>query len=1207
VSPLESPIRLGPFDLIEEIGRGGMGVVWRAVHRAQGLPAAIKVMIGNRAYEERYHADFRAEVRAMAGLDHPGVVVVLDMGEVTEQADAAHLELVRGSPWMAMEYAPMGTLQDVQLPLPWGKLRRVLLGLLEALGHAHSRGIVHRDLKPANVLLGHRDDRSEPGVKRTWDGTVRLTDFGLAHVGEERSSPGHTEMDVAGTPHFMAPEQFAGHWRDYGPWTDLYALGCIAYQLAQGRLAFTGDSMFSLAYAHTLGDRPDWDIDQRLPEGFRRWVYRLLDRQPSNRFRRAADAAWALSRLEVPEELWEDLIPLGGEHHSSVGAMPVLSDSLFASASARTMSGPKPGGGGPPGDPDETLGPAAAFGAATARVETLEDDAWSEFGDLEGPPPIPPSWRRPGGDRRSMKLVGAGLGLYELRTVPLVGRRAARDLLWGALRDVSQAGRPRALLLRGPRGTGKTRLAEWLARRAHELGAATALSGRHSEVPVPQDGLAPMLARHLRVNGLNDKELTARIDGLLEDDGGTDLQELAALVALVGGQQGVEGGVQLANPSERHAATLRALARVARDRTVLLHIDDVQWGADALGFVHRLMESGRTDALPILVVMTAQDEALAGRSAEGALLDRLLRLERTGQVEVGPLSDADRSELVRELLGFDSGLAARIDQRTDGNPLFAVQLVGDWVRRGVLVPGDGGFVLRPGADVPLPDDLDEVGAARLEQALAAFGAQAWEALQLAAALGGHVDDGEWTQACLDRELGAPLGRVRERLLDARLALPAEGGWSFAHGMLRESLIRSARREARWCSLNGTCAEMLAELAGESGDLTERIGWHLVAAGRFEEAVEPLLTGARHHLERSEPRRALALLHRRAEALDALDAGPEDRRRAEGLALLCWAHRQLGKLDEADQAARKAWRSADANGWTSIGAAALLVGAQVAHARGDLARSQSRHERARGLAEQAGMAREATQALQGLADVALRSGRRAEAEAGFREAADRFAELGRPVEQADCLRALAITVRRLDRPDEAGPLLRQALAGYEAAGNRRGMADCVNSLSEIARSEGRLGEAEDGYRRALALHEAVGVGGELARINLALVLVARNSHVEAGRIADGAVERLRDSGRRAVLGCAEAATLPSRATEARWDAFERSLERASSMLRDTETHDRDIAWVVERGGDLASEGGRLDLAIRAWVLAAEQWRAVGQIDRAELLEQTVGGT
>jgi len=1183
------PVQLGAFDLIEEIGRGGMGVVWKAVHRTQGLPAAIKVMTGVRAGEERYRADFRAEVRATAGLDHPGVVLVLDMGEVSAEAAEAHAELVEGSPWMAMEYAPLGTLQDVRLPLGWGQLRRVLLGLLEALGHAHSRGIVHRDLKPANVLLGHRDDRSEPGHDRAWDGTVRLTDFGLAHLGEYREAPGDTEADVAGTPHFMAPEQFAGHWRDYGPWTDLYALGCIAYQLAQGRLAFTGDSMFSLAYAHTLGDRPDWRVDQRLPEGFRRWVYRLMERQPAARFRRAADAAWALTRLEVPEELWDSLLPLGGEHHSSVAAMPPLSDTLLEAS------------------PDSTLGPAAAFGAATARLETVDEAGWDEFGDLDGPPPIPASWRRPGGSRRSMRLVGAGLGLYGVRAVPLVGRRSARDLLWGALRDVAQTGRPRALLLHGPRGTGKTRLLEWLGRRAHELGAVIPLTARHDEVPGPQDGVAPMLVRHLRCGGLDRQGLSDRLGALLEDRGETDEARRDALVALLGAEQGE--GVQLAGPVERHAMAVDALRRTAEERPVLLGIDDGHWGADALGLVEKLLAEGRRGGLPVLAVITAQDEELADRPMERELLDRLLRQERTGRVEVGPLAGADRHDLVTELLGFEGGLAARIDQRTGGNPLFAVQLVGDWVQRGVLVPGDTGFVLQPGADETLPDDLDAVGSTRLARALAPFDERGREALELAAALGGRVDVGEWAQACLDRGLDAPLIPVTERLFDARLVLPTEEGWAFAHGMLRGSLVRSARAAGRWASLNSTCASMLVESAPDPLDQAERIGSHLVEADRHAEALEPLLRGARRHLERSDPRRALALLDRRTGALHALDAGPHDARRIEGLALLAWAKRQLGDLEEAEAAAQQAWEGAKRHGSPAIGARALLVAAQVAHARSDLEVSRSRHQRARELADEAGLEKEATQALQALADVALRRGDPAAAEQGFREAADRFGALGRPVEQADCLRALALTVRRRGRIDDAGPLLRQALDRYEASGNRRGMADCVNSLSEIARSEGRLGEAEEGYRRALALHEAVGVGGEVARINLGLVLVARGGAVESGRVLEVAVERLRAAGRKALLGIAEAATLPARAAEGRWEAFERALDRGGELLRETGLSDRDVAWVVERGADGAVDGGRLDLAARAWRLAAEQWRAVGQTAKADLLERSaadVGG-
>lgn len=1193
---MSDPIRLGAFDLVEPIGRGGMGVVWRAVHRTQGLPVAIKVMSGDRANEERYKADFRAEVRAMAGLDHPGVVVVFDMGEVDEAAAASCRDLVPGSPWMAMEYAALGTLEDVPLPLPWARLRRVLLELLDALGHAHSRGIVHRDMKPANVLLGHRDDRVDPGHPgRAWDGTIRLADFGLAHVGEERSAAGLTDVGIAGTPHYMAPEQFSGHWRDYGPWTDLYALGCIAYQLAHGRMAFSGDSVFSLAWAHTLGERPPWEERQQLPEDFRAWVFRLLERQPNQRFRRAADAAWALARMEVPEDLWEPAAPLGGEHHSSVVAMPALGVTMQETSSCQPLAGPLARTAQWPDE--ETLAiPASSLGDAAARP--LAPGGASDERHRAARPPIPASWRRPGGERTSMRLVGAGTGLYGLRTVPFTGRGASRDLLWGALRDVEQTGRPRALLLHGPAGTGKTRLASWLSLRAEELGAATTLCARHGEVPGPRDGLAPMLARHLRCSGLGGTELASRVEGLLRETGSDDGAERDALAALLSG--GEAGGVRLAGPTERHAVVLAALRRLAAERLLIVTVDDVQWGADTLGFVHEMLAFGRAAPLPVLVVLTALDEALADRPAESELLDRLLRCDRTGRVEIGPLGDADRHALVGELLGFEGGLAARIDQRTAGNPLFLVQLVGDWVQRGVLVAGPSGFELGPGADDVLPSDLDQVGAARLERALRPFGPAGREAAELAAALGLHVDGGEWAQVCLDRDLAAPLGDLLERLLDARLALPADGGWSFAHGMLRESLARTAGEGGRWRDLNRTCAAMLAALDSDDPGLAGRIGWHHVAAGDLDAALAPLLLGARAHLERSDPRSALALLERRSEAVRLLGLDEADPRRIEGQILAAWAHRQLGDLDPAEAISDAAAAVAERHGRRVLQARALLIAAQVAHARGRFDASLDLHKRVRDLAEAEGLAREATQALQALADVAFRRGRVEEADARFRDAASRFASLARPVEEADCIRARALTARRMGRAEEAVALLGAAIGRYQAAGHRRGMADCVNSLAEIAREQGRLAEAEDGYRRAIALHEAVGVGGEAARVNLGLVLVARGAFLESGHVLEGALVRLRDSGRRAALGWAEAATLPSHAAAGHWDSFARALDRAGELLRETGTADRDMAWVCERAAGIAAEAGRRDLAVGALALSVEQWMGVGQPEQAERL-------
>ena len=185
---------------------------------------------------------------------------VHDHGSVDAAAeDASGGELRRGSPWLAMDFVAGGTLGErVQaVALSWRQQRGVLLALLDALAHAHSRGLVHRDLKPANVLLADPDDPAAG---------LQLTDFGLAQAGEERAAPGHTEV-ASGTPQYMSPEQFEGHWRDYGPWTDLYALGCVAFTLASGDLPYQGESMFTLAFAHMHGRREPFRPRIAVPEG----------------------------------------------------------------------------------------------------------------------------------------------------------------------------------------------------------------------------------------------------------------------------------------------------------------------------------------------------------------------------------------------------------------------------------------------------------------------------------------------------------------------------------------------------------------------------------------------------------------------------------------------------------------------------------------------------------------------------------------------------------------------------------------------------------------------------------------------------------------------------------------------------------------------------------------------------------------------------
>ncbi len=281
-------IAIGPFDLIEPVARGGMAEVWRGRHRAQRLPVAVKVVTPPQGREQAYREQFIHEVHAMARLHHPAVVRIHDYGEIDTATSALTKgALPAGAPYLAMEWLAGGSLRALST-MDWPRLRATLLALLDALAHAHAHGVVHRDLKPDNVLIGDR-------------GPV-LTDFGLAMnpalMGESMSA------DSLGTPGYMAPEQIRNDWRAFGPWTDLYAVGCMAYELASGHAPHAdrhAGSAIGLLVAHLQDPLPAFEPRFPVPAAFEQWLVRMTGRTPHSRFRFAADAAVAL--LALPDEV----------------------------------------------------------------------------------------------------------------------------------------------------------------------------------------------------------------------------------------------------------------------------------------------------------------------------------------------------------------------------------------------------------------------------------------------------------------------------------------------------------------------------------------------------------------------------------------------------------------------------------------------------------------------------------------------------------------------------------------------------------------------------------------------------------------------------------------------------------------------------------------------------------------------------------------
>ncbi|MBU6275603.1 MAG: serine/threonine protein kinase [Planctomycetes bacterium] len=261
------PASFGDYELHEEIGRGGMGVVYRATQRSLSRTVAVKMLLSRERATSADLSRFRSEAEAAAGIAHPGIVAVYEVGEWD------------GHPYYTMEYVAGTTLarQLAAGPLPPREAAAILLRVAEAVEAAHVRGILHRDLKPSNILIGA-------------DGQPRVSDFGLAKRLEDDTSVTHTGA-ILGTPCYMAPEQAAGSRGDVGPTSDVWSLGAILYQSITGRPPFQARTSMDTLLAVLESDPP-------VPRSLHREVDRDLE-------------LIALKSLQKPQDL----------RYSSAGAL----------------------------------------------------------------------------------------------------------------------------------------------------------------------------------------------------------------------------------------------------------------------------------------------------------------------------------------------------------------------------------------------------------------------------------------------------------------------------------------------------------------------------------------------------------------------------------------------------------------------------------------------------------------------------------------------------------------------------------------------------------------------------------------------------------------------------------------------------------------------------------------------------------------------
>jgi WD40 repeat protein len=297
------PFRLPGYEVLGEIGRGGMGVVYKARHLKLNRLVAVKVILAGDRAGPKERERFCREAEAAARLDHPNIVRVFEVGEHD------------GHPYCAMEYVAGGPLADRMTGTPWppAVAARLIAELARAADHAHRRGVVHRDLKPANILVTRGDAAaaadhptrefrpSQPLIDLEADEAGRavpkIVDFGLAKSLTD-SHPTLTRAgDVVGTPLYMAPEQADGRAADVGPATDVWALGVVLYELLTGHPPFAGDSAAeTLHQVRTADPVPPRQLRPKLPRDLDTVCLRCLQKDPRRRYAGAAAVADDLER-----------------------------------------------------------------------------------------------------------------------------------------------------------------------------------------------------------------------------------------------------------------------------------------------------------------------------------------------------------------------------------------------------------------------------------------------------------------------------------------------------------------------------------------------------------------------------------------------------------------------------------------------------------------------------------------------------------------------------------------------------------------------------------------------------------------------------------------------------------------------------------------------------------------------------------------------
>ncbi len=911
------------FDVLEEVGSGGMGVVHRGLDRRTGQTVALK-FLSDPTVSDRSER-FRQEARILAALDHPAIVRFLDFGVAPD-----------GALFLAMEW-----LEGIDLcarldqgVLSMSEAARVGRLIAEALAAAHDAGVVHRDLKPHNVFLeGGRIDR------------VKLIDFGIAIADDQYGALTKTGVTI-GTLEYMAPEQARGE-RPLGPAVDLHALGAVLFECVTGASPFAGPSASSILATLLFSEAPRLrDRAPHTPPELDQLVAELLAKEPARRPPSAASVVERLLGIELVGSLRPSsvLAAISVDEQRLVTLVAVCPRGTAMAKSAETIELVAPGAAPSADIPSAArqsgaelmsapgrgyvlafVGEAPLAGAraaARAALDLTRSDPTLRVSITSGPSrtksgiggalvdealelAVVPGVVRLNPVARHLladthDIVTAGAGDHELRGVErrderlsarLVGRDREVGAILGALEGTVSDRAPQCVLVVALPGMGKSHLLrELMARFEAQPSPVASVRARAEEVrrETPYATLSELVRRlHAVSPAASASEQASRLEAAIASLLPADrVRRAVAVLSLLLGLRpsgDLHSDVAALDPVRLEEAlelTVAEVLRAATARTaVALVIDDAHW-ADAatlklVGRASKLLEDA-----PLFVLLAARPEI--SEVTPPALRDAI-----TQTLKLGPLPKRAAHELASAVVGSRTSPdeIERIIARAEGNPLFLQQLVAARL------------------EDPTSSELPPNVLASVEARLLRLDPSAGKILRAASVYGGVFWDAGVTALLGERAAeSARLGEWLVHLVVADILTPARttrfhgcAELSFAHPLVREAAYamlpphertEGHRLAARWL-----------EGAGEKDPLV--LARHFEAAAERREAAAAYASAAQIALSSNDLERAVAHAERAAQI------GVADPERGKLALIIAEAKMWGGRLEEAELSSSEA--------------------------------------------------------------------------------------------------------------------------------------------------------------------------------------------------------------------------------------------------------------------------------------------------------------